>query len=146
MPFFGGPGNNYSSHGIASLVPKLREAGGLGLVTANGGYLSKHSLGLYGTSPPPNGFQLADTTAAQARIDEARLPTALEATGEARVEGGTVVYARDGSVASAPVIAQLDDERRIVAQAEPALLPKLAGESLVGRKIRVAGSPILYDL
>ena len=146
MPFFGGPGNNYSSHAIASLVEKLRLAGGLGLIAANGGYLSKHSLGLYGTSPPPHGFHAADTAAAQARIEDAAPVSSLEATGEARVEGGTVVYARDGSVASAPVIARLDDGRRIVAQAESSLLAELAGQSLVGRRILVAGSPILYRL
>ena len=144
MPFFGGPGNNYPSHAIASLVGKLREVGGLGLVAANGGYLSKHSLGLYGSSPPPQGFHASDTAAAQARIDEASLNSVIEATGEARVEGGTVVYARDGSVASAPIIARLDDGRRIVALAEPSILAGLAGESLVGRRIRVSGSPILY--
>ena len=36
MSFFGGPGNNYSSHGIAALHPKLREAGGL-VTDADGG-------------------------------------------------------------------------------------------------------------
>ena len=57
-----------------------------------------------------------------------------------------MVYARDGSVASAPVIARLDDGRRIVAQAASSLLAELAGQSLVGRRILVAGSPILYRL
>ena len=146
MPFFGGPGNNYSSHGIAALVERLRESGGVGLVNANGGYLSKHSVGLYGDRPPVNGFRLADTREPQERIEAAARPVALAAEGEATVAGGTVVYGRDGSVARAPVIADLDDGRRVVAQADPALLPDLAGVSLVGRRVRVAGEPPAYRL
>jgi hypothetical protein len=40
MSFFGGPGNNYTSHGIASAVLRLRERGGLAYVSGNGGYLA----------------------------------------------------------------------------------------------------------
>jgi len=146
MPFFGGPGNNYSSHGIASMCETLREIGGLGLVTANGGYLSKHSIGLYGTMPPPRGFQEVDTHTAQQRIDAAALPVVLEASGEAQVVGATVVYARDGSVIRAPVVATLSDDRRVYAHAEESILPELEGLNLVGRKISVKGSPPTYVL
>ena len=146
MPFFGGPGNNYPSHAIASLVLKLREEGGLAFAHANGGFLTKHSVGLYATAPPPRGFAAADTSAAQAEIDAAALPLALEADGDARVEAGTVVYDRDGSVSSAPVIATLSDGRRAAAQAEPSQLEELAGQSLVGRTIRLQGKPPIYTL
>ena len=37
MSFFGGPGNNYASHGIASAALRLRDAGGLAYVSGNGG-------------------------------------------------------------------------------------------------------------
>ena len=146
MPFFGGPGNNYPSHAIASLVLKLREEGGLAFAHANGGFLTKHSVGLYATAPPPRGFAAADTSAAQAEIDAAALPLALEADGDARGEAGTVVYDRDGSVSSAPVIATLSDGRRAAAQAEPSQLEELAGQSLVGRTIRLQGKPPIYTL
>jgi hypothetical protein len=69
----------------------------------------------------------------------------MAASGKATVVGGTVVYARDGSVESAPVIADLDDDRRIVGQADPALLASLAGESLVGCRISIAGRPCIYQ-
>jgi len=52
LPFFGGPGNNYSLHAIASIVDKLREdPGAYGIVGANGGFLSKHAVGIYSTAP-----------------------------------------------------------------------------------------------
>jgi acetyl-CoA C-acetyltransferase len=51
LPFFGGPGNNYSLHAIAETVDRLRASGGFGLVGANGGLLSKYSVGVYSTTP-----------------------------------------------------------------------------------------------
>src|SRR5205823_6292149 len=50
LPFFGGPGNNYSMHGIAETVNEMRDRPGqFGLVGANGGIMSKYSVGLYST-------------------------------------------------------------------------------------------------
>ncbi|MGE3774014.1 MAG: acetyl-CoA acetyltransferase, partial [Gammaproteobacteria bacterium] len=48
LPFFGGPGNNYSMHAICEAVARVRaDRASTALVVANGGYLSKHSAGLY---------------------------------------------------------------------------------------------------
>ena len=146
LPFFGGPGNDYSLHAIATLLDRLREAGGLGYVGANGGMLSKHSIGVYGATPPSRGFLMADTEAGQKEIDAAALPVALEAEGLATVVAATVIYDRDGSVSSAPAIAQLDDGRRVVAQADDSIRAALAGTQLTGRRIRVTGSPPSYTV
>ena len=146
MSFFGGPGNNYTSHSIISLALRLRESGKLAYVAGNGGFLSKHSIGIYGSEPPKSGFCLADTKKQQAEINAAALSTTIEATGKATVVGGTVVYGRDGAVSGAPVVADLPDGQRIVAGADPSLLPDLAGESLVGKTISVSGSPLVYKL
>ena len=52
LPFFGGAGNNYSMHGVAETVARMRSAPGqFGLVGANGGILSKYSVGVYSTTP-----------------------------------------------------------------------------------------------
>jgi acetyl-CoA C-acetyltransferase len=147
MPFFGGPGNNYPGHSIATMVGCLREAGGLGYIGANGGFLSKHSIGIYGAEPPPHGFAAPDMRAEQEKIYAAALPTTTEAQGTAHVDAATVVYDRAGAVASAPIFATLDDGRRVAALAEPALLAGLAGRSLVGERVRVSSSsPPVYDL
>src|SRR5436189_248073 len=58
--FFGGPGNNYTTHGIASMIDRLRAEPGVGLVTGNGWYSTKHSLGIYSTEPPTNAFRSAN--------------------------------------------------------------------------------------
>ena len=47
LPYFGGAGNNYSMHAIAETVRVMRDRPGLhGLVGANGGTLSKYSVGI----------------------------------------------------------------------------------------------------
>ena len=147
LPFFGGPGNNYSMHAIATIAERLPEAGGLAYVGANGGLLSKHSIGIYGSAPPPRGFAAADTRAQQARIDAAALPTATSADGvegAAQVVASTVVYQRDGSVSDAPIVATLDDGRRIAARADESFRSSLAGINLIGARVRVSGDPLTY--
>ncbi len=70
LPYFGGPGNNYTTHSIAALTERLRRSDdGLGLATGLGWYVTKHALGLYGRKRPPGGFRRGDTEKAQAAID-----------------------------------------------------------------------------
>jgi acetyl-CoA C-acetyltransferase len=140
MSFFGGPGNNYTSHGIAAAGLRLREAGRYAYVSGNGGLLSKHSIGIYGNEPAATGFVFADTSSTQAEIESSALEVTHAAEGEATVVGGTVVYDRAGEVVAAPVIATLADGRRVMATADPSQLADLAGQSLVGETVRVSGS------
>jgi acetyl-CoA C-acetyltransferase len=52
LPYFGGPGNSYSLHAIAEMVGQMRDRPGqFGLVGANGGTMSKYSVGIYSTLP-----------------------------------------------------------------------------------------------
>ena len=72
LPYFGGPGNNYSLHAIATMVERLRERGGTGLVSAMGWYATKHAVGIYGAAPPAEGWRRGDTAEAQRAIDASR--------------------------------------------------------------------------
>ena len=52
LTFGGGPGNNYTSHGIARAVGALRSApDSAALVSGLGWYATKHSLGVYAVTP-----------------------------------------------------------------------------------------------
>lgn len=146
LPFFGGPGNNYSMHAIATLFERLPDCGGFGYIGANGGLLSKHSIGVYGAERPPGGFAQADTTRQQAEIDASAIAAVTDASGDATVVASTVVYARDGTVGAVPVIATLDDGRRVVAKADPSTLAELPNTSLVGERIRISGSPCSFQV
>jgi acetyl-CoA C-acetyltransferase len=145
MSFFGGPGNNYTSHGIAHAALRLREGGRFAYASGNGGLLSKHSVGIYGSAPPPAGFIRADTSAEQEKISAAGIELVTEVESEATVSAGTVIYDRAGMPAAAPIVATLPDGRRVAARAEEALLPELVGQSLVGERVKISGaSPPTY--
>lgn len=148
LPYFGGPGNNYPSHSIATIVEALRQRPGRALITGLGGFVTKHAVGIYGSGPPPSGFRRGETADDQQRIDAGALPVALtDAVGPAVVEGSSVVYAADGSVETVPVIARLDDGRRVAAMVSPDDdLGALAGRSLVGSQVTISGAPPVAHL
>jgi acetyl-CoA C-acetyltransferase len=97
LPFFGGAGNNYSMHAIAETVQHARQApGSYGLVGANGGIMSKYSVGVYSTTPrawaPDRSAEL------QAEIDSwTAPPQARQPDGWAVIETYTVKHGRDGA-------------------------------------------------
>ena len=67
LTFAGGPWNNYVSHSIATMAERLAaNPGQVGLITANGGYLTKHSFGVYSTEPPAHEFRWEDV---QSEVD-----------------------------------------------------------------------------
>lgn len=114
MNFAGGPWNNYATHAIASMVTTLRdEPGAIGLCTANGGFTTKHALGLYSTEPPAGGFR---HTVAQAGADAGAAPgrtvTPDDHEGGVEVEAYTVMHDRDGGREVGLVAARTPDGRR----------------------------------
>jgi acetyl-CoA C-acetyltransferase len=138
MPQFGGAGNNYTTHAIACMRDELlRGRGTIGLVSGLGWYMTKHSVGLYGTSPPALGWAHPSCVAEQEAIDATALTVRDDADGVAVVEANTVVYDRDGAAAEAPVFARLPDGTRAVAPAaDAAIAAEVAGKRLVGCAVR----------
>lgn len=95
LTFAGGPLNNYVTHSIATMVDRLRsEVGAVGLVSANGGFLTKHAIGLYSSEPPPNGWQQADVQDAVDTV--APVVAAPDYSGQVSVEAYTVMHSADG--------------------------------------------------
>ena len=65
LTFAGGPWNNYVSHSIATMAEMLAAAPDqMGLITANGGHLTKHSFGVYSATPPRHEFRWEDVQSA----------------------------------------------------------------------------------
>jgi acetyl-CoA C-acetyltransferase len=100
LTFGGGPGNNYTSHGIARAVGALREApGAAALVTGLGWYATKHSVGVYASRPPSGGDGLFAWRDVQPEVDALpRRAVDATATGPVRVETYTVTFDREGAV------------------------------------------------
>ncbi|GHF37010.1 acetyl-CoA C-acetyltransferase [Amycolatopsis bartoniae] len=118
LPFFGGAGNNYSMHAIAETVQRMRaEPGTFGFVGANGGLMSKYSVGVYSTTPAE--WRADDSAALQREIDSWPAPEeALQADGWAAIETYTVKHSRGGK-RTGVVIGRLEaDDRRFVAMTQ----------------------------
>ena len=97
LSFAGGPWNNYVTHAIAAMLGVLRaDAGSLGLITGNGGFLTKHAFGVYSTEPPAGGFRWE---APQDEVDASYTPTvaAEDHVGDVTIEGYTVMHDRGGA-------------------------------------------------
>jgi acetyl-CoA C-acetyltransferase len=129
LTFAGGPGNNYGTHAIASMVTALRsDPGSVGMVTGLGWHVTEHSVGIYGTEPvggsgrnaiglpdaiesvEAGGFRWADPQAAVGALPQCS-PDA-EAVGEVTVETYSVAYERDGTPSRAVVACRTPDGRR----------------------------------
>ncbi len=159
LPYFGGPGNNYATHGIATLTDRLRGAGRhhptrpvLGLATGLGWFATKHALGLYGTVPPPKGFVHGDTVEDQRVIDTSAVPVVpeLPRPATATVVTATVVRDREGIPTAAPLIARLADGAQMAASpADDVTLTEMGARdvpSLVGSPVRIEAGPARYRL
>lgn len=117
LPFFGGPGNNYSMHAIATLVPKLRDKPtSFGLITANGGYLSKHATGIYSAQPWQGEWQRENPAEYQSEIDGLPYPQFTESPkGEATIETYTVCFDKGVPVRGIVIGRQKMNHTRFVA-------------------------------
>jgi acetyl-CoA C-acetyltransferase len=138
LSFAGGPWNNYVMHSIAAMVDALRDdPGSHGLVWGNGGYLTKHSFGVYGTEPPEDGFRHAHP---QMEIDD--LPSREVAPGydgEATIESWVVMHDRDGRPEKAFAALLTPDGRRAWATTDdPDALRTMVDEEMIGREVHRA--------
>jgi len=117
LPFFGGPGNNYSMHAIATAVPLLRaRPEQYALITANGGRLSKHATGIYSASPIRGEWQRESNAKIQAQINAMTSPEFVEAPrGAAKIETYTVCFDRTEPVRGIVIGRLLETDQRFIA-------------------------------
>jgi acetyl-CoA C-acetyltransferase len=120
----------------------LREhPGEVGLCSANGGYVTKHAIGLYSTDPPASGgFRHADV---QQEVD--RFPTRevlVEHEGPATVESYTVMHDHQGPTEALIVLLTAAGERTMVRSTDPAVMAHLVEVDAVGTPAEVRGGSV----
>lgn len=132
LPFFGGPGNNYSMHGLVSMTAWLREhPKETGLVLANGGWMTKEAVGVW-SATRPDAFTPVE---AMAKPDT-KVALAAE-PGSGTVETYTVTYGKDGPM-SGIIFGRTEAGDRFIAAAAPDAMPRLLQEeSPVGLRVLV---------
>ena len=140
LSFAGGPWNNYVTHAIATMTLRLREApaGTLGMCTANGGFLTKHAIGIYGNEPSANDFRAADV---QDAIDAETSPrdAVAEHEGAVTVESWTVMHDRAGAPEAGFAAVRLPDDRRAWATTKDAdTLKSMVTDDLLGAPAHLA--------
>jgi len=117
LPYFGGPGNSYSLHGIAETVAEMRDRPGcFGFAGANGGIMSKYSVGIYSTEPAAwkadRGGELYEEIKQLPTV-----PVTAEADGPATIETYSVRY--DWPTRTGIIVGRLDsDNCRFLATSE----------------------------
>lgn len=150
LGFAGGPGNSYANHAIATMVDECRrDPGSTGLVTALGWYATKHSVGLYSTRPPADGFVAADPHATQAAVDALpRREPAGAYAGDGVVEATSVTFERDGTPHFGILSLLIPDGRRALANTRDVEVARsMCEEPWEGRtvKLRVDGDTNVLD-
>ncbi len=137
LTFAGGPWSNYVMHSIATMAELLAaNPGRRGLITANGGYLTKHSFGVYGSEPPAE-FRWED---AQSAVD--REPTRdglVEWEGVGTVEAWTTPFDREGQPEKVFLAVRTPDGSRTLAVIGDSVAAHASvREDIGGAKVAVA--------
>jgi acetyl-CoA C-acetyltransferase len=121
LTFGGGPIGNYMSHAVVSIVLKLRERGGKGLLFANGGYATNNHTIVLAREPFPLEVVRRDFDF-QSEADAARQtgPELDESyTGPGIIETYTVLYGRDGRPKFGVVVGRGPAGQRFLAKVPP---------------------------
>ena len=136
MSFAGGPWGNYVTHSIATMADVLRnDPGSMGLVTGNGGYLTKHSFGVYSTTPPATPYQWEDCQAAVDATPQRR--GAPDHAGAVTLEAYTVMHGREGAETALAACLTSDGERCWAHSTDADLMARLMAEECVGMAAEV---------
>ncbi len=137
LTFAGGPWNNYVTHSIATMAERLvANPGQRGLITANGGWLTKHSFGVYGTESPKHEFRWEDV---QSAVDaEPTRAAEVEWTGVGTVEAWTTPFDRNGAAEKAFVSVRTPhDSRTLVVITDADEVDETVREDIASVKIQV---------
>jgi acetyl-CoA C-acetyltransferase len=150
LAYHGGPGSNYLTHALATMVETLRaDPGSVGLVSGVGMHMHKHVFAAYSTTPgtlvPPDDAALA----AEAAVDQTPIVDSFE--GPARVATYSVIHGRDGMPESAALICDVETPspatgsgphtavaRCYARMTDPAGLAGAESEELIGRTVTIA--------
>jgi acetyl-CoA C-acetyltransferase len=137
LVYFGGPGNSYVTLSICEMMRRLRAApAAFGLVTANGNWVTKHSYGVYSTTPYQGRWRRESPAVLQAELDALpKAPFTERPDGPAKIETYTVMHDKKGPAFSV-VLGRLDATgERFIANtpAEAAVLQDLQERESLGR-------------
>ena len=145
LPYHGGPGSNYSGHGLCALVEKLRLdrfRGTYGVLGANGGWLTEHSVGVYSTKPPSRTYMRRDMSEYKDEYAFSLEKFAWAPNGIAKIITWTVRFKRKLNEPEIGIIVgeMLDDGKRFCANTKKGDMRScqwLLGKDRIGESVLV---------
>lgn len=143
LPFFGGPGNNYTLHALAEMTIQLRQSHRRGLITANGGVLSKHAAIVLSDLPyTPDNKALSwplDEAHALAEEDGAHLPICENPT-SGTVITYTVIYSKNAADLGVVMGLTPNGERFLASSVDEEITRSMALANPIGRAVQTTTS------
>ena len=137
LPFFGGPGNSYVLSSISEMIRHTRaRPGKFGLVTANGNYITKHSWGVYSTTPTEGTWTREAPKVLQSELDALpKAPFTETPSGAAVIETYTVMHGKNGPEYGIVIGRETSSGKRFISNvaSEPEVLMDLQEKEGLGR-------------
>jgi acetyl-CoA C-acetyltransferase len=139
LPFFGGPGNNYAMHALAEMTIKLRQSHRRGLITANGGVLSKHAAVVLSDLPHTVANKVLewplDEQHTKDEGENPQLPICVNPT-YGTVITYTVIYTKNAADLGVVMGLTPDGERFLASSVENGVTRSMAVKNPIGRAIQ----------
>jgi len=139
LGFFGGPGNDYNLHAVATLCDRIASGQTTtGMTTALGWFMQKHAAGIYSALPPKKNLAQMDI---EDQKDFLAGPAPLKLdpspSGTGIIETYTIVYNRDHSPAYAVLYGKTEKGLRFIARTvdDPAVYQTLSTRNMVGERV-----------
>jgi acetyl-CoA C-acetyltransferase len=132
LPYFGGPGNNYTLHAICAMVDTLRkEPDEYGLVQTISWFLSKHVIGIYSATPGDTAWHPAKP---KKKEPYPLVHVVKKLNGKATIESFILIYDHTNTPCAATVVGRDTHLNRFIARVKPemAILAHMASEETVG--------------
>ena len=129
-------------HSIARMVELCREdQEKKGLITANGGYLTKHAFGVYSAQPPAADFQHANL---QSEVDATPSRNwVVDHDGEVMIESYTVMYDQSGPAVGHAACLTADGTRTWANTEDRQLAEEMTRTEFCGRRASINGEGVL---
>ncbi len=147
LGFFGGPGNNYNLHAVATLCEQIY-SGRLqtGMVTALGWFLQKHAAGIYSALPPQKALDAMGLEDEKGHLaGPPPMDIDPDPAGNGCIETYTIVYNVDQTPAYAVIYGKTEAGKRFIARSldTPETYNRLSGSPMVGRRVSLEHDPDL---
>ncbi len=142
LGFFGGPGNNYSLHSVATLAEKISTGErSNGLITALGWFMHKHAAGIYGAQPLEGELQNYDIIDQKdSLVGDNPVKIRDQYNGKGVIETYTILYTRDHEPLMAVIYGRTPDNFRFIARTQnhPDIFNQLTKKNMVGQKVNIS--------